>query len=93
MPHTEGATIAYHPTSGPALTKLAYSIPNAAEALSISRSRLYQLLEKGEISSCKIGKRTVIQASELIGFLDRHRVERLAGMTPTLDGRGRHTQG
>jgi excisionase family DNA binding protein len=61
------------------LIRLAYTIGEAALALSLSRSRIYELLACGEITACKIGRRTVIPAPELIAFLDRHRVSRLAG--------------
>jgi excisionase family DNA binding protein len=53
---------------------LAYSVAEAAQALSISRSRIYELVATGEVGICKIGKRTVIPAAELTKFLDRHRV-------------------
>jgi excisionase family DNA binding protein len=54
--------------------RLAYSVAEAANALSISRSRIYELVATGEVGICKIGKRTVIPAIELTDFLDRHRV-------------------
>jgi len=58
-------------------TTLAYGVIAAAAALDLSRSRIYELISDGEIGACKIGKRTVIPASELTAFLDRHRVTRL----------------
>jgi excisionase family DNA binding protein len=63
-------------TTTPPVSRLAYSIPNAAAELSISRARLYELLKAGEIAFCKIGKRSVIPASELLAFLERHQVRR-----------------
>lgn len=57
--------------------RLAYGIEDAAATLGLSRSRLYELIGAGEIAACKIGKRTIIPATELTAFLDRHRVARL----------------
>jgi excisionase family DNA binding protein len=54
--------------------RLAFGIDEAAEALDLSRSRLYELIAAGEITACKVGKRTIIPATELTAFLDRHRV-------------------
>jgi excisionase family DNA binding protein len=61
--------------------RLAYGIEGAADALDISRSRIYELIASGEIAACKVGKRTIIPATELTAFLDRHRVARLSGRT------------
>lgn len=68
-----------HPPRLPA-DRLAYSIIGAADALSISRSRIYELVANGEVGTCKIGKRTVIPAAELTAFLERHRVARAAAV-------------
>jgi excisionase family DNA binding protein len=61
--------------------RLAYGIDKAAEAISLSRARLYELIGTGEIGVCKVGKRTIIPATELTAFLDRHRVNRLSGVS------------
>ncbi len=45
--------------------KLAYSIPEAANAISIGRSKLYELIAEGRVETRKIGKRTVIPAASL----------------------------
>ena len=57
------------------LTALAYSIPEAAARISLSRSRLYELIASGEIAFVEIGTRTVICEDDLRAFLDRHRIE------------------
>ena len=62
-----------------ALDRLAYSIEDAAVALGLSRSRLYELTAASEIAACKVGKRTIIPVTELTAFLDRHRVASLSG--------------
>lgn len=61
------------------LSRLAYGIEHAAATLGLSRSRLYELIAAGEIAACKVGKRTIIPATELTAFLDRHRVAGLSG--------------
>lgn len=45
--------------------KLAYSISEAAAAISIGRSKIYELIAEGRIEIRKIGKRTVIPAASL----------------------------
>lgn len=52
----------------------AYSIPQAAAALGISRSSLYKLRSAGTIGFAKISTRTVVPASEverILGDLER----------------------
>ena len=51
-------------------TKLAYSIPEAAAAVSIGRSKLYALIAEGRLETRKIGKRTVIPAASLAKLLE-----------------------
>ncbi|WP_085810584.1 helix-turn-helix domain-containing protein [Sphingomonas sp. TZW2008] len=53
-----------------AVTKLAYSIPEAAAAVSIGRSKLYLLIAQGRLETRKIGKRTVIPTASLLKLLD-----------------------
>ncbi len=50
--------------------KLAYSIPEAAAAVSIGRSKVYSLIAEGRLETRKIGKRTVIPAASLAKLLD-----------------------
>ncbi len=50
--------------------KLAYSIPEAAAAVSIGRSKIYALIAEGRLETRKIGKRTVIPAASLIRLLE-----------------------
>ncbi len=50
--------------------KLAYSIGEAASALSIGRSKIYLLLAEQKLESRKIGKRTVIPAASLHRLLE-----------------------
>jgi excisionase family DNA binding protein len=50
--------------------KLAYSIPEAAAAVSIGRSKVYALIAEGRLETRKIGKRTVIPAASLAKLLE-----------------------
>lgn len=50
--------------------KLAYSIPEAAAAVSIGRSKVYALIAEGRLETRKIGKRTLIPAASLAKLLD-----------------------
>jgi excisionase family DNA binding protein len=45
--------------------KLAYQIPEACEAAGVCRSKLYQLIKSGQLPVRKLGKRTLILASDL----------------------------
>jgi excisionase family DNA binding protein len=56
--------------SGAAVSaKLAYSIPEAAEATGLSRSILYLALKAGKLIARKAGARTVIEDAELRRYL------------------------
>lgn len=81
MPKTEVAATTSDPqcASTTPLPRLAYGIDAAADTLDLSRSRIYELIAAGEIAACKVGKRTIIPATELTVFLERHRVARLSG--------------
>jgi excisionase family DNA binding protein len=66
---------------------VALSIKDAAKRLSISRSRLYELLSTGLIAARKIGRRTVILESEISRFLESCPVAPPGGrVTPTAVG-------
>ncbi len=53
-------------TGGPAI---AYRIEEAAKALCLGRTTLYRLIREGKLKVIKVGKRTLISASELEAFL------------------------
>ncbi|AYV49597.1 DNA-binding protein [Caulobacter flavus] len=50
---------------------MAYRVKEAAEVLSISRSRFYELVAAGEILTLKEGARTLVRRRELEAYLDR----------------------
>ena len=49
--------------------KLAYSIKEACDALSVGRTHLYKLISRGEIAARKMGTRTVILTDDLKAYL------------------------
>lgn len=52
-------------------TPAIYSVQDACALLSVSRTTLYALMARGEIKGRKIGRRTVIVASDLAAFVDQ----------------------
>ena len=48
-----------------------YSVPDLAEAFGLGRSTVYRLLRSGELKAHKIGKRTVITATNVEDWLSR----------------------
>ncbi len=57
--------------------KLAYTVAEAAELLSISRSLLYELIHAGRIESVKFGRSRRITQEQMHRFLQDHAVESL----------------
>ena len=49
--------------------RLAVTVPEAAEMIGVSESMLWKLLERGDLSRVKIGRRSVIRIAELERFL------------------------
>lgn len=45
-------------------SKLAYTVEEAAELLSLSRAQIYRLIDIGELSSIKIGKSRRLSAEQ-----------------------------
>ena len=54
---------------------LAYSIPDAAARIGISRSTLYTLIAAGQIPIAKVGSRTLVLDQDLHDFLLSCRTE------------------
>lgn len=55
---------------GGSIVPLAYRIEDAAAAIGISRSTLFEYIKDGRIPSRKIGASTVIRHRDLEAFLD-----------------------
>jgi excisionase family DNA binding protein len=51
------------------LSKLAYSVEEAREALGIGRATIYELINPGRLHSIKVGARRIIPASALAELL------------------------
>ena len=51
--------------------KLAYSVINAGFLLGISKAKIYQLIDVGQLNSFKVGSRTLISRGELERFVTR----------------------
>jgi excisionase family DNA binding protein len=62
-------------TSQPDVRPVLHSVPEAAGALGIGRSLLYELLAAGEIASVSIGRRRLIPADALAAYVERLRRE------------------
>lgn len=50
---------------------LAYSVREAAQALSIGRTRVYELISTGQLHAVKLGRRTLIPRNALLALLDQ----------------------
>jgi excisionase family DNA binding protein len=50
--------------------KLLYRIPEVAEHLNISRSKVYELLKSGELLSVHIDRTRLVRASDLQVYVD-----------------------
>lgn len=58
--------------SGPvALNAIACPITTACRVVGLGRTKLYELLAKGEITAVKVGRRTIVKLSSLQEFLAR----------------------
>ena len=62
---------------------LAYTIPGAVRASGLARTRLYALIETGEVAAFKAGRRTMIRADSLLAHLN--------SLPPAVLGAGRRT--
>lgn len=49
--------------------KLAYSIDEAADILSVGRTKIYEYLKSGDLKARKFGRRTLILKKDLEDFL------------------------
>jgi excisionase family DNA binding protein len=50
---------------------MAYRIEDAATALGVGRTLIYKMISEGQLTSVKVGKRSLIAVSELDAFLAR----------------------
>lgn len=61
------------------------TVMEAADALGLSRSKVYELLAAGEMPSVRIGRTRRIAVNDLKWFIDRHRVDADAPSFPLDD--------
>jgi excisionase family DNA binding protein len=52
-------------------THLTYGPLEAAKALGISRSSIFELMKSGAIPAFKLGRRTLLRANDLTAFLEK----------------------
>ncbi len=57
-------------TKIPQTEKLAYSVLGFAEAVSLSKSRVWELISEGTIRTKRCGRRVLIPADEARRFID-----------------------
>lgn len=50
---------------------LAYSVVSAAKAIGVSKNTIWRLIAAGELTTFKLGARTLIRADVLQAFIDR----------------------
>jgi excisionase family DNA binding protein len=67
------------------MDQLLYTIPQCCQMAAIGRTKFYELVANGEIPIRKVGKRTLIAASDLRDWVERLPVETKprAGSRPT----------
>ena len=58
--------------------RLMYDVPTAARMLSLSRSTVFDRLQRGEIASIKVGARRLLAHRDLEAFIERHRTNESA---------------
>ena len=63
----------YAPTDMVVASPLAVRVPQAAAMLGISRSKLYEFIQSGEIEIVKIGRATLLPVDSLGRFVEKHR--------------------
>lgn len=49
--------------------KLLYRVPEVAEALGVSRAKVYQLIQSGTLKSVKIDSSRLIRSADLMEFV------------------------
>ena len=63
------------------MSRLTFTVPEAAEMLGISRSSAYECVKRGELPAIALGRRIVITRSaleQLLGTATEHRLDELA---------------
>jgi excisionase family DNA binding protein len=58
-----------------ATQRLAYRVPEAADALGVSRAKAYELISRGEIPSIRVGSSIRVPVDALRAWMDRQLAE------------------
>ena len=53
--------------------RLTVRIPQAVEMLGVSRSKIYELIQQGEIEVIKVGSSTLLPVDGLVRFVEKRR--------------------
>ena len=51
--------------------KLSYNVNEAAKAVGVGRTKLYELINRGDLQTFRLDGRTLIRADVLASFVDR----------------------
>lgn len=51
--------------------KLSYNLPEAAQAIGVGRSTIYEYVKAGRVQTFRLGDRQMIRADDLRAFIDR----------------------
>ncbi|WP_445191776.1 helix-turn-helix domain-containing protein [Sphingomonas sp. Tas61C01] len=51
--------------------KLSVSIPDACDLVGVGRSKMYAMINTGEVEACKIGRRTTVTRRSLDALIER----------------------
>lgn len=60
-----------HPEPERTIPPVSYSVEDAAKALGIGRTFVFQLIKEGKLKAVKLGRRTVIPVKECEALLSR----------------------
>lgn len=63
------ASICVDQSGSPAMVRLAYSVPEVAKLIGISKSKIWELIRTGALNSVKICGRRVVRHSDLLALL------------------------
>lgn len=69
------------------VTKLTFSVAEAAAALGVGRTGVYQLIKDGQLPKLKVGSRTLIPRGALDAFVDSATVKATEHVSDTTDPR------
>ena len=55
------------------MSRVLYSVEEAASALSVGRTSLYALIDSGQLERVKIGRRSLVPADSIAAYVERLR--------------------